>query len=87
MELSQFVGITAGVLTSAAMLPQLVKLVREKKSEDVSLLMLTSLLAGIALWIWYGIMKKDAPIIYTNCFSFLVNALTLIFSIKYKEET
>lgn len=85
MDKTQWIGIVAGVLTSASMIPQLVKIIKEKKAQEVSVLMLVTLLIGVGLWAVYGFMKKDTPIIATNCFSFLVNALTLGFRIKYKD--
>jgi MtN3 and saliva related transmembrane protein len=81
-----YVGIIAGILTAVSMLPQLIKIVREKKTEDISFVMLFVLLAGIAAWVGYGILKQDYPIIATNSFSFLVNALVIIFSIKYRNK-
>ena len=68
------------------MLPQLIKLIREKKAKDVSLLMLILLNTGIALWVYYGILREDLPILVTNCFALLVNILTFILSFKYKEK-
>ena len=66
------------------MLPQVVKIWKEKKAEEISLLMLLVLLSGIALWIVYGVMKKDFPIIVTNAFSLLVNIALMVLRIKYK---
>lgn len=83
-EYTQYIGIVAGILTSASLLPQLVKIIREKKAQGVSLGMFIVLLLGIGCWIWYGIEKTDYPIILTNSFSFLINSLILFFSIKYK---
>jgi MtN3 and saliva related transmembrane protein len=80
------IGITAGVFTAASMLPQLVKILREKKADDISLPMLFILFTGLSLWIWYGCLKTDWAIIGTNIFSLLVNILILIFSIKYKKQ-
>ena len=82
-DISQYVGIGAGILTSVSMLPQLFKIVKEKRAENISYLMLFILLAGIAGWVWYGILKSDYPIIVTNCFSFLVNVVIIFFSVKY----
>jgi len=65
------------------MLPQLIKIIKEKKAEDVSLIMVLVLLAGLSMWIVYGIMKQDWPIIVTNCFSVVVNLLLLFFRIRY----
>ena len=83
MNMTQIIGIAAGVLTSIAMLPQLIKIIKEKKAENVSVVMLSVLMAGLALWAIYGFMQNDLPIIVTNCFSFLLNLVVLIFRIKY----
>jgi MtN3 and saliva related transmembrane protein len=44
------------------------------------------LLVGVGLWAVYGFMKNDIPIIATNCFSVVVNLLTLIYKIRYRNE-
>ena len=84
MSYTGFVGIAAGVCTAISLLPQLIKIVREKKADNISWFMLFILIAGLALWIWYGILKKDLPIIITNSFSLLVNLLIIYFTAKYK---
>ena len=86
-SLSQYVGIIAGVLTGLSLLPQLIKVIREKKSESVSLLMLIVLLAGLAGWVWYGILKNDYPIIITNSFSFLTNLSIIILTAIYRQRS
>lgn len=78
-------GITAGVLTCVAMVPQLVKIIKNKKAEDVSMGMLAVLIMGGLTWVYYGILKKDAPVLITNSFSVLVNMAILGFSSKYKK--
>ena len=83
METTQIVGIVAGILTSVSMLPQLIKIIKEKKAEDVSIAMLLILIGGLGLWATYGFMKDDTPIIVTNCFSFLLNSFVLGMRIKY----
>ena len=82
-QLSQYVGIVSGILTGVSLIPQLIKVVREKKSESVSFGMLSVLLAGLFGWMWYGILKKDYPIIITNAFSLLTNISFLILSFIY----
>jgi MtN3 and saliva related transmembrane protein len=85
MNWTQVIGIAAGVLTSTSLVPQVVKTIKEKKAEDVSLLMLVVLGSGIALWIVYGVKKNDIPIIATNAFSLLVNITMVILGVKYKK--
>lgn len=50
MDLVTGVGIGASILTSTSLVPQLVKLIKEKKADDVSLGMLVVLWAGLGLW-------------------------------------
>lgn len=87
MNTTQIVGIIAGVLTAISMLPQLIKMVKEKKADDVSLLMLLVLLAGLSLWVVYGIMREDLPIIVTNSFSLMLNITVVILRLKYGRTT
>ena len=76
-------GIAAGILTAASMMPQVIKTIKTKKADNVSALMLIILISGIILWIIYGIIKKDLPIICTNCFSLLVNIIMLFLRWKF----
>jgi len=73
MANTTIVGIIAGVLTAISLLPQLIKLIKEKKGDGISVVMLITLLAGLGTWVYYGCLKKDWPIIATNSFSFLIN--------------
>jgi MtN3 and saliva related transmembrane protein len=84
-NLTEWIGILAGIFTSTSLLPQLIKLIRNKKAEDISLFFLIALFIGISLWIVYGFMRQDIPIIATNCFSFLVNVAMIVLGIKYKK--
>ena len=84
MEGTQLLGLVAGVFTASSMLPQVVKTIKEKKADEVSLVMLFVLLTGVALWVVYGVKKDDFPIIATNCFSLLVNLVMIGLRLKYK---
>ena len=83
MNTTQWFGIAAGVMTAVSMLPQLIKIIKEKKSDDVSVIMLMVLIVGLGLWVVYGFMREDWPIILTNSFSFLLNLLVLTLRIKF----
>jgi MtN3 and saliva related transmembrane protein len=85
-DISLYVGIGAGIFTAISLVPQLVKIIKEKKSEDISLGMLFILLTGLGGWIWYGILQEDYPIIATNSFSFVINCLIIGFSIAYRRK-
>lgn len=80
------IGTIAGILTSVSMIPQLIKVLKEKDVENLSWGMIAVLLTGVSLWVVYGIMKDELPIILSNGFSILVNTILLIYYFKYKEQ-
>src|SRR5690349_8891746 len=83
----EWIGIAAGVLTSCSLLPPLIKLIKDKKPEEVPVGMLVVLLGGLSLWIYYGILRTDWPIIITNCFSLLQNITMISLRQVYKNKT
>lgn len=76
--MENIIGTIAGVLTSVSMIPQLVKVLKEKDVENISWGMIVVLLTGVSLWVVYGILKDEWPIILSNGFSVLVNTTLLI---------
>ncbi|MCP1994390.1 SemiSWEET family transporter [Flavobacterium sp. HSC-61S13] len=64
------IGIAAGILTSISMLPQLVKVIREKDVENLSGVMISVLLIGVILWVAYGIIKNECQLLYPTFFRF-----------------
>lgn len=78
------IGIVAGIFTSTSLLPQLIKILKEKKVEGLSMTMFLSLLIGIILWVVYGILRDDWPIIVTNSFSVVLNLFILVLKFKYR---
>ena len=81
----EIIGIIAGTLSAASLVPQFIKSVQEKKV-NVSLVMLILLIAGNAFWMWYGIKLNTLPIIVTNGFGFLIDLTMLILLFKYGEK-
>jgi MtN3 and saliva related transmembrane protein len=77
-SLLPIIGTVAGCCTSAASIPQIVTAIKTKKAGNVSPWMFVVLLAGNALWAYYGFALKDWPIALTNCFSVLMDIWMLI---------
>lgn len=86
MNYQEIIGLIAGVFTSISQLPQLIKTIKEKEARNLSLGMMITIIIGVSLWIYYGVIKNDFPIIVTNIFSVLVNIILLFVSIKYKKK-
>ena len=78
-------GYFAAILTTAAFLPQLIKTLKTKKAEDVSLITLIMFLTGVLSWIIYGYKISSTPILIANIITFILNLLILIFKINFQK--
>jgi MtN3 and saliva related transmembrane protein len=85
MQIITIIGLIASIATGTSLLPQLIKIIKERKAGTVSPGMLALLFIGLVAWIYYGILKKDWIIIISNAFSLLVNVTIAILSKKYKK--
>jgi MtN3 and saliva related transmembrane protein len=78
-----YLGLLAGALTTSSAFPQLIKSYRTRSTADLSLWFLIAILAGVTLWIGYGIAMSDIPLIVANSISFLPLSCTLYLKIKW----
>jgi MtN3 and saliva related transmembrane protein len=85
--IENIIGILASTCTAIAAIPQLFKLLKEKKADDISLGMLSTLIIGLGFWVAYGILKSDWIIIISNSLSLLVNTTVMILAIRFKKHT
>ncbi len=73
----------AGILTTLAYLPQVIKSWRTKSAEDISLGMFLLLVAGISIWVFYGILIKSTPIVLFNSVTLGEAGIILYVKIKH----
>ncbi len=78
INLNNIIGIIAGIITTSALVPQALKIYKTKSARDISLTMFIFLAIGITLWLIYGVLIKEIPVILANFVS-----LILIFSIIF----
>jgi len=65
------IGYIAGTLTTFASLPQLIKSLKEKDMSNISLAFVITFTTGLTLWLIYGILRNDYPIIVFNILSLM----------------
>ena len=82
----EFFGYFAAILTTAAFLPQLIKTLRSKKADDVSLVTLIMFIFGVGSWIIYGFKISSFPILIANIITFILNLFILISKIYYAKK-
>jgi MtN3 and saliva related transmembrane protein len=83
-KISNLVGIIAGIITTSALLPQAIKIYRTKSARDISLAMFIFLAVGVTLWLIYGILIKEIPVIVANFFSLLLIMAIIAMKIRYR---
>ncbi len=84
MTAIQILGLAAGTITSITFLPQVIKIWQTKSAKDLSLAMLALLMLGVSLWLAYGLLVKDAAIIYTNSMVLAMCFIMLYFKLRFK---
>ncbi|GAM11502.1 putative protein [Geobacter sp. OR-1] len=77
------IGGTAGFLTSMAVIPQMIKTWKTRHARDLSLWQQIIIIAGLSLWLIYGVMLGDLPLILSNSFTLVCYALLLVMKIIY----
>jgi MtN3 and saliva related transmembrane protein len=86
MELTSvtIIGMIGASLTTVAFLPQAIKTIRTKNTRDLSLGMFVLSEMGVVMWLTYGILIGDLPIIFANVITFFLISTIIVMKVKYK---
>jgi len=82
---AEIFGFFAAILTTAAFLPQLIKTLKTKKADDVSLITLIMFIIGVISWIIYGYKISSIPILIANLITLILNLLILISKLYFSK--
>ena len=77
------IGLVAGTLTSIAAIPQVIKTLRTRHVRDISIWQPLLLAFGVALWMIYGILINDFPLIVANIIPLICNVILTGMKIRY----
>jgi MtN3 and saliva related transmembrane protein len=81
---TEYVGYAAGILTTFAFLPQAYRMIRTRQTRDISLTWVSTMAAGVFLWLCYGLMKQSLSIIFANGITLLLLLVILGLKIRYR---
>ena len=79
------IGLTAGFLTTISFLPQVIKTWKTRSAKDLSLSMFMIFWLGVMLWLIYGILIEDTPIVIANALTLTLASVILYFKFSFKE--
>lgn len=81
MEL--WVSAIAATLTTAAFVPQALHIIRYKETKAISLLMYVAFGGGVALWLVFGIMIGNWPIMLSNGITLMLALAIIGMKLRY----
>lgn len=76
-------GIVAGLFTTGAYLPQVLKTWRSRAVADISLAMYGAMAAGLSLWLAYGLLLRAPAVVLANAVSLLLVLWMLSMKLRY----
>jgi MtN3 and saliva related transmembrane protein len=83
MQVEILVSAAAATLTTAAFVPQALHIIRHKETRAISLFMYISFAVGVALWLLFGTMIGNWPIIVSNGITLLLALAIIAMKLKY----
>jgi MtN3 and saliva related transmembrane protein len=84
MTIMDIVGLLGAFFTTASFVPQALRVVKTKSTQDLSFGMFSMMTAGIICWLFYGLSKNDLPLILANTVSLVLSMIILAYKLKYK---
>ncbi|PHR70701.1 MAG: hypothetical protein COA67_07805 [Lutibacter sp.] len=80
----EIIGLIAAFFTTAAFVPQVVKIWKTKEVENLSLTMYLTMLSGVILWLIYGININSLSMILANIVTITLVCVIIFLKLRYK---
>ena len=83
MEYTEIVGLAASVFLAVSFVPQVLRVFQMKSAREISILFTLLQLAGLALWLAYGVILGLMPVLVCNSLLAIFVLMLLFARIKY----
>ncbi|MGB0732285.1 MAG: SemiSWEET family sugar transporter [Pontibacterium sp.] len=87
MDMTTMIGLTAAFCTTAAFVPQVVQIVKTGNVDGISLHMYSIFTFGVAMWLIYGIIMRDLPMLLANFVTLVLASIVLGLTIHKRAKT
>ena len=84
IEAKDLIGAAAATLTTVSFVPQALKTFRSRDVSGISLVMYSLFATGVALWLVYGLLLRDWPIVIANAITLALALAVLAMKIRYR---
>ena len=75
-------GFAAAACTTAAFVPQVLRIWRTRSTRDISLAMFAMMTTGVLLWLIYGLLVHDRPLVVANGITFVLSLTILVMKLR-----
>jgi MtN3 and saliva related transmembrane protein len=82
----EYLGYIAGSLTVFSFLPQVYRSWRTRRTGDLSMGMFALLIAASSLWMVYGVLNRDWPVVFTNAGMVALNAALAVAKLRFTHD-
>ena len=83
MPAVEYLGLAAGLFTTFAVAPQIMRVYKLKSAREISLLFTSSLLLGVIMWLIYGVVLGLTPLIIWNSIGLVLTGWLLFAKFRY----
>jgi len=83
-NLISIIGLAAATCTTWSFLPQVFQIIKTHDTKAISLPMYIILTTGVVLWLIYGLIIGDLPLILSNFITLIFSVAVLYLKLKYK---
>ena len=83
MNVLSLIGMSAALCTTVAFVPQVWQVWRSRSAKDISLGMYLIFVTGVSLWLVYGFMLGDWPLILANSVTLALAGAVLVMKIYF----
>jgi MtN3 and saliva related transmembrane protein len=85
--LVRVLGYVAGTITTLSFLPQVVRSWRTRSTADLSITWLVAFISGVTLWLVYGSLLREPPIIVANAITLGLSLVLLWIRLTSRRRT
>jgi MtN3 and saliva related transmembrane protein len=81
--LTTMIGLVAAICTTSSFLPQVIKAWRSRSTHDISAGMFVLQTTGNSMWLLYGVLIADLPLVVANAITLALVAAILALKLRY----
>lgn len=85
-RMNEIIGYMAASLTTLSFLPQAFKVIKTRDTKSISLIMYVMFSFGVALWLLYGILLNNFPILIANAVTLALSLVILFFKLTERKD-